>query len=1055
MSEELSRSLKPVLPACPLSHPIRPHLLYNITSWEYINYDENSHPISYLDDIVSQFTEAILLPSRFLDGISLDVATAFTLLTHTLFRRFVRTRQLSDLECVIEFCRHLLSSGLLVKGIRAQFLMVLGVFLRALDYQTELAPSNDLEDAGWMVAVYRDFVTLDHSDELTPIAFPSIAISLSGKILGSGQSEHLVQMVEHTREAHKLPQLKDNLGLSALLALVLGMYSAFIGADNSQEIAALCDESLSLLPSGHGARHIAHLATWWLASLQLFVVSDVDAIEDGINSVRALLKTMPSGSRDRSICLFGLSDLLRRRYDYFGNEECLKEAKLCAEEAIFQHINRPEMVSLTEALAYSNNSGWMGALLSLRRADSLAATPEDNTVQGVAERYQAIFGTRGLDTTKGSDSNEVTDIEEVIRQCQVALSSTSGGHRDAVNMAIVLLQAHENHGHEELLDKSIDLCKSVVATHSRHRTRFTLLRLLGDALFNRGLSMNRMDDLSEAVAMFRAAFEDESAGAADRLSVTYPWALFSRTVGHPSTSVAYQNAMSVIQSSLVTGPTVQTQHTVMVDLGLCMRMPLEYASYQIETDQLEPALETLEQGRALLWSEMRGLRTSADQLRKVNPALADKFSAISQALEVITTSVSPREDTKTSLHATGDHAEIDPFSYALKEHRRLRQERDQVISEIQALPGFENFFRAFSFAALQDAASAGPVIIINHCHWRCDIIVILHDAPPSIITTPSDFYESANALGSRLLNARRMYLLESKQYDRALRSVLLELYNLVGQPVIDRLEELHIPKQSRIWWCPTAVFCSLPLHAMGPIPSKKKQKQYFSDLYVCSYTPSLSALITARTPTARTSSLSPSLLMVDLPDAKIQGAKKETEMIRASGVQVTDLVSEKATRATVMQGLREHNLVHFACHGQLEANNPFDTSFKLHSDRLTLLDIIRSRLEHPIAEFAFLAACHTAELTDVKHPDEMLHLTAAMQYCGFRSVVGTMWAMADLDGTDLSTLFYGNLFSSSGEDNDKSLFEKSARALRDAIQELRKKQGITLERWVNFVHYGA
>ncbi|KAI9450791.1 hypothetical protein F5148DRAFT_986813, partial [Russula earlei] len=33
--------------------------------------------------------------------------------------------------------------------------------------------------------------------------------------------------------------------------------------------------------------------------------------------------------------------------------------------------------------------------------------------------------------------------------------------------------------------------------------------------------------------------------------------------------------------------------------------------------------------------------------------------------------------------------------------------------------------------------------------------------------------------------------------------------------------------------------------------------------------------------------------------------------------------------------------------------------------------------------------------------DEALHLTAAMQYCGFRSVVGTMWGMADSDGPEL------------------------------------------------------
>ncbi|KAH9007867.1 hypothetical protein EDB84DRAFT_1247689, partial [Lactarius hengduanensis] len=64
--------------------------------------------------------------------------------------------------------------------------------------------------------------------------------------------------------------------------------------------------------------------------------------------------------------------------------------------------------------------------------------------------------------------------------------------------------------------------------------------------------------------------------------------------------------------------------------------------------------------------------------------------------------------------------------------------------------------------------------------------------------------------------------------------------------------------------------------------------------------------------------------------------------------------------------------------------------------RLTLLDIVRSDL--PTAEFAFLSACHTAEVTEGSVVDEGLHLAAAVQCCGFRSVVGTMWAMVNEDG---------------------------------------------------------
>jgi hypothetical protein len=33
--------------------------------------------------------------------------------------------------------------------------------------------------------------------------------------------------------------------------------------------------------------------------------------------------------------------------------------------------------------------------------------------------------------------------------------------------------------------------------------------------------------------------------------------------------------------------------------------------------------------------------------------------------------------------------------------------------------------------------------------------------------------------------------------------------------------------------------------------------------------------------------------------------------------------------------------------------------------------------------------------------------------------------------------------------------ERAAKALRDAVQKLRKKKGVTTDRWVTYVHYGA
>jgi CHAT domain-containing protein len=372
------------------------------------------------------------------------------------------------------------------------------------------------------------------------------------------------------------------------------------------------------------------------------------------------------------------------------------------------------------------------------------------------------------------------------------------------------------------------------------------------------------------------------------------------------------------------------------------------------------------------------------------------------------------------------------------------------LTQIRSFPDLETFLMPPSFDTLRSAAMHGPVIMINHCEWRSDVIILLNDSPPSLIPTADNFYARAGDLKDQLLEARKEGL-DSKEYEDALTSVLKTLYDLVGRPVIQRLNELNVPEQSRIWWCPTSVLCSLPLHAMGPIRSDGPHKLYFSDLYITSYTPTLSALIDSRKP-GSSSLEKPSILLIAQPDESMPHAWKETRLIRRLDTTVTALISKRATPSVVMERLKDHRFAHFTCHGILEAGKPFDASFKLYQgQRLTLLEIIRSQL--PSAEFAFLAACHTAELTEETIADEGLHLAAAVQYSGFRSVVGTMWAMADIDGQVLAKQFYASVFSEKWE--GVPYYERTAEALRDAVQELRRRKKVTTERWVNFVHYGA
>jgi len=648
---------------------------------------------------------------------------------------------------------------------------------------------------------------------------------------------------------------------------------------------------------------------------------------------------------------------------------------------------------------------------------------------------------------------DIADIEDGIKYCRELLASYPSirlAHTARKALCHFFHRAFVCTSDVKYLDKAILAARDDVkfnASYPLLRRILSLSTLISFLLARLDL-LRRRGDLKELMELFPIVDEYEHAGFLDGLPSSYAWALVAHTLDHPSTSTAYDRAMSSMQAYVTFSPTLDVQHSRIISrYNILETLPLDYASYQIHTSRLEQAIETLERGRALMWSEMRGLRTSVDRIHLSNPGLAEKFAAVNRNLSALTFSFSPSSNIDWE---DSDIKGLDPYGHLVLRQRKIQDDREKLISQIQTLPGFDTFLKPPAFDILRSAASHGPVIIINHSRWRSNIVIILHNALPTLVPTNDDFYSRANKLQDQLLGAR-MNGLESDKYEGALRSILKELYELVGQPVIKRLKELNVPEQSRVWWCPTSVFCSLPLHAMGPIPSDMSPPQYFLDLYTPSYTPSLSALIESRKPGSHASG-KPSILLVAHPDERMPQALKEIRTVQAIGTRVTTLFAARATPTAVLASLRDHPFAHIVCHGILEPGKPFEASFKLHGGkRVLLLDIVRSQL--PNAEFAFLSACHTAELTDECIADEMLHLAAAMQFCGFRSVVGTMWAMADIDGRDLARHFYQTLFSD--EWQGVRYYERTAVALRDAVAKLRRKGGITLERWVNFVHYGA
>ncbi|KAI9445749.1 CHAT domain-containing protein [Lactarius psammicola] len=657
-------------------------------------------------------------------------------------------------------------------------------------------------------------------------------------------------------------------------------------------------------------------------------------------------------------------------------------------------------------------------------------------------------------------NDEITDVEVAVDRARILLPPPHSNLRfswfPAIVFANILREAYFRTKRPDYLDEVIAAYHDLRKASAPKTIHFEAGHGLFHSLLRGAAWLGLRQHYEEAMQLAPTLANDGSGEVFRRFNTSHMWTNHARLHAHSSISTAYETTLSLMQETLVFTPTLQTQHFRLANAPTQSEgLPSDYASYLIETDRHEQAIETLERGRALLWSEMRGLRTSTDRLYAADPALADEFAAINRKLESVTLSVAQSESDEIGDSETGNghHEGMELIGRLVATQRRLLEERNSLISHIQSLPGLENFLRPPSFDALSSAAAHGPVIIVNQSKWRSDIIILHKNVSLAIISTPSDFHDRANRLRDRLLRVRKERGIDSEDYNLTLASVLAGLYELVGKPVIERLRQLKVPEKSRVWWCPTSAFCSLPLHAMGPIPSDDGNKLYFMDLYTPSYTPTLTALIESRKPGLQPEAIDrPSLLLAAQPET-LFGAWDEIGVIQAIRTPVTTLISKMATPKTVIEGLRDHRFAHFVCHGLLETGKPFDTSLELHGDNLTLLEIVRSQL--PAAEFAFLSACHTAELTDGSIADEGLHLAAAMQYCGFRSVVGTMWAMADTDGADLSKHFYKSVFPDRAGRNGTPYYERSARALQSAVRKLRKKRGVTLERWVNFVHYGA
>ena len=862
------------------------------------------------------------------------------------------------------------------------------------------------------------------------------AHSLVAKFKQGGGTIYINKAIDLNREALGLctpGHPKRAVSLNQL-AIHLGDRYSQLGETGDPEEAIILDrEALGLRSEGYPDRSeslnnlAGHLATRYE---QLGAIQDLD---ETIVLNREALDLCPRGHPNRPYHLHNRAIDLSARYRQLGARQDLDEAIVIGREALdLRPKGHPDRSGSLNNLATCLGIRYetLGEMEDLDEAIVLDREALDLNPQGQPGRSGSLNNLAIRLYCRYTQFRAMQDLDEAIVLDREALDLRPQGHPDRSmslnNLAIRLYGRYKQLGAMQDLDEAIVLVQGALDLRPQgNPDRSESLLGLACYLGNRFARSKRLHDKEALFGLYTQLVHAPQIVSSGDLSASRSWTRAAEYFQHPTMLLAHETSLRLLVQHIATLPSLP-QHLVILK-NLTSSLAVDAFSACIRKRAPVHAVELLEQGRGVFWSQLTRLRSPLDDVIVSGPAgktLADEFTRL--ALLIRNALNSPGAD---------QHERLCRFNLKMQ----------TVVTNIRELPGLSRFLLPSLFPDLQRAASGGPVIIVNASQYSCDALVVFLDRGPVHIPlqiTQEGVRDLSTELHTLTVRATRA------DVTKELAFFLRKLWDQIVSPIVDCLRTTH-PSHSRIWWCPTAEFSVLPLHAAGPF---RKGQQNLPHLYISSYTPTLSALIRARRPDPFNSATEPKRF-VAIGQAKSAG---ESELLsvgaeldnigqRVDGLATfTRIDGEQTYTSKVVEELCRNQWVHLACHGLPDQTQPFESAFALHDGHFTIQRIIGCDLKNP--EFAYLSACYTT-VGDKESPDEVIHLASAMQFAGFRSVIGTMWAVDDGETNKITSTFYKHMVDESGRlDHTRAAF---------ALNKTMKTVKIPLDQRILYIHLGA
>ncbi|KAJ4305074.1 hypothetical protein N0V90_000604 [Kalmusia sp. IMI 367209] len=458
-------------------------------------------------------------------------------------------------------------------------------------------------------------------------------------------------------------------------------------------------------------------------------------------------------------------------------------------------------------------------------------------------------------------------------------------------------------------------------------------------------------------------------------------------------------------------------------------------------------LQVLEQGRGIIIDISMGRRSDLLVLKEKSPELYHKYTGLCSL-------VPSEEPSSTVAGQKTDDKPLHTMRY-LKDIERLEE-------HIEAQLGMKIFHKFNSSNDLQKLARFGPIVAFSTTPIRCDAFLVTEKEVKSIrlqnirLEELETYTKLLNGPGSivggpestRVRRNNDMEEFLGYLWKHAVRPVLEALLLFSKNPP-DRLP--------RIWWIANDILGLAPLHAAGLACARHENT---CSHVISSYIPTLKTLSQVRERSRSVQCFDRKALMVTAPKIKESAGELETGKdvdvfrlhLKGAGRAKLDIL-KTPSKAQVLKELNRSSAVFFACHGEVDQDDPANSGLLLREgldskpERLTFRELAEQKIE--VGKLACLLACSTAANGNENLVDEMIHIVSGFQLAGFPHVIGSLWPVDDDITNAVFEAFVKSLSKSTGDDAAIAL------ALHNAVNTQRMKRnagwGLRLKKWRQIV----